>query len=346
MKFEEIKRCSKCIMPQTVDGIEFNEDGICNICTSFKKNFEEKTLKKEAELINLLEKFKGQGQYDCLVPFSGGKDSVYTLYLCKKFGLKPLAYNFNNHFHTEIGERNLHQILDKLGVDLIQFTPNWETAKKLCQKGVKKYGDFCWFCNCGIYASSINRAIIEKIPLIIYGESSLSDQTGMSASEIIEKVYKDNCQHGITEVEYLDNNLSQKDLQPYLLPDMNLIKNISIVHLADYIKWNKFEILEFIKKEFDWQEADPNDKNFNSKTEHIDCKYAIIKEHMKFLKRGYAVNTSTASEKIRLGEITRDQALKEINKDDLIPKNLDDFLRDMELTKEEFLTIMLTHKKY
>ncbi len=76
----ELKRCVKCMLPETHETIIFDEEGVCNICkqNEFKKDkidWEE----RKVELGKLIEQHRGKYDYDCIVPFSGGKDSVWTL---------------------------------------------------------------------------------------------------------------------------------------------------------------------------------------------------------------------------------------------------------------------------
>ena len=80
-----MKRCSKCLLPETHETIEFNKEGKCNICIQHEyKNTNIDWNIKKKELNDLIEKFRGKNDYDCIIPFSGGKDSTWTLYYLKK----------------------------------------------------------------------------------------------------------------------------------------------------------------------------------------------------------------------------------------------------------------------
>src|SRR4030042_131921 len=96
------RRCTRCLLPETFPDITFDEDGVCNYCVEYlekgKKTPRWQTL-REKRVERLIEKSRNKGDYDCLVSYSGGKDSTYLLYVLKeKYGLNVLAYTCNTGF--------------------------------------------------------------------------------------------------------------------------------------------------------------------------------------------------------------------------------------------------------
>ena len=82
---KELKRCTRCLLPETHESITFDDEGLCNICQqNHFKNNSINWLNKHKDLDKLVEQYRGKNDYDCLVPFSGGKDSVWTLYYLVK----------------------------------------------------------------------------------------------------------------------------------------------------------------------------------------------------------------------------------------------------------------------
>ena len=96
----ELRRCSRCVIPETHETIVFDDEGICNICRQQDYKQEKIDWKaKKIDLDELIETYRGKGDYDCIVPFSGGKDSTWTLYyLVKEYGIKPLVVRFDHGF--------------------------------------------------------------------------------------------------------------------------------------------------------------------------------------------------------------------------------------------------------
>jgi asparagine synthetase B (glutamine-hydrolysing) len=95
-----LRRCSKCILPETMPFIEFDEYGLCNYCRDTKPL---NKLKSKQELIELISPYKGAGDYDCVVPFSGGRDSCYSLHIIvKELGLKPLTFTYDWGMFTDL----------------------------------------------------------------------------------------------------------------------------------------------------------------------------------------------------------------------------------------------------
>src|SRR6266496_6295906 len=169
-----LKRCVKCGFPETYETIEFDDKGVCNICR--QKNFKDTSIDWPARkkmLDSLVEEYRGKYDYDCLVPFSGGKDSTYTLnYLVREYKVKPLVIQFNHGFMRPTLNKNNERTFKKLGVDVLSFTPNWKVVKRLMKEALIRKGDFCWHCHTGIFAYPMQVAIRYKVPLILWGEPS------------------------------------------------------------------------------------------------------------------------------------------------------------------------------
>ena len=149
--------CKKCLLPETHETISFDSAGVCNICE--QNSYKEEKIdwdKKKEELKLLISEHKGKYEYDCIIPYSGGKDSTWTLYyLIKEFKINPLVVRFDHGFLRPTLEENVKKVSRELGFDMINFTPNWKIVQKLMLKSFLDKGDFCWHCHTGIFLSNV-----------------------------------------------------------------------------------------------------------------------------------------------------------------------------------------------
>ena len=169
-----MKQCSRCVMPETSETLAFDGGGVCTVCqqVEFKQTGIDWDAKK-LEFEKLVEEVRGKHDYDCIVPFSGGKDSTYTLwYLVKELGLKPLVVRFDHGFMRSTLIENNIRSFRKLGCDVMTFTPNWQVVRKLMFEALRRRADFCWHCHTGIFAYPMRIAVEKQVPLVIWGEPS------------------------------------------------------------------------------------------------------------------------------------------------------------------------------
>lgn len=355
MDMTELKRCSWCVTPETHETVVYDGDGVCNICRQqeFKKEQIDWTAKKK-ELDALVEQYRGRYDYDCIVPFSGGKDSTWTLYyLVKEYGIKPLVVRFNHGFLRPNLNRNTLQTMRKLGVDFHEFTPNMKVAQKLMLESFLDKGDFCWHCHTGIFAYPMWVSIRYRIPLIFWGEPSAEYTSYYSydqPEEVDEKRFNRATNLGITADDMfvrLEGTVGERDLMPYRYPPLAELRKIQSrsVCLGSYIPWNAKAQSEIIQKELGWQGDEVENVPPDYKYEKIECYLQGVRDYIKYIKRGYTRPCHLASIDIRNQRITREQGMKMIRDyEGKRPPSLDYFLSDyVGLTEEEFMEVALSH---
>ena len=149
-----LRRCTRCAMPETHETIEFDAEGVCNVCRQHEfKQSQIDWAARERDLVALIEQYRGKYDYDCIVPFSGGKDSTYTLYtLVARYKVKPLVVTFDHGFLRPTLLANTERTIKKLGVDYLTFRPSWKVVQKLMRESLLRKGDFCWHCHTGIFS--------------------------------------------------------------------------------------------------------------------------------------------------------------------------------------------------
>ena len=105
---------------------------------------------------------------DCIIPVSGGKDSHYQVWLLKeKYGMNPLLVTFNHGFNTPAGNRNLRNLVEKSGCDLVRYSAGKDSVKKIARYMLEKVGDITWHYHAGIRTYPFQVAVERNIPLIV-----------------------------------------------------------------------------------------------------------------------------------------------------------------------------------
>jgi N-acetyl sugar amidotransferase len=345
--FRNIHYCLRCCMPQTQDDIEFDEMGICLACKASEEKMHIDWAQRERELRLLLEdaKAKSGNNYDCIVPISGGKDSTFQLHvLTKIYGMKPLAVTFNHNWYSETGWYNLQNSLEQFNVDHIMFTPNRDLINRLARRSLYKIGDSCWHCHSGVGSFPLQIAVKFNIPLIIWGES-VAEESGRAGYQIkpmkFDRNYFVKISSKVEESEMVGDGLTSKDLYPFKIPSAEECGEMSIlgIHLGNYIFWDGERQVEFVKKEYNWQETDV--EGAYKKYKSVECFMAGMHDFTKYLKRGFGRGSNQASIDVRAGLMTREEGFEFAKKYDAQrPNSLDYYLKITGLSEEEFLRVM------
>lgn len=351
-----MKKCIKCGLPETYETIEFDSNGVCNICN--QKDYKDTKIDWESrkqKLDELVEQYRGKYDYDCIVPFSGGKDSTFTLwYLVKEYNLKPLVVQFNHGFMRPTLKENNERTFKKLGVDTISFTPNWRLVKRLMLESLIRKGDFCWHCHTGIFAYPMHLALKFQVPLVFWGEPSSEytayyDYQDDEIESVDEVRFNRFVNLGITAEDMAgmissDFDFDQRELMPFTYPPLRDLKRLKYrsVCLGSFIPWDVKKQSALIQEELGWKgdqvEGMPWDKY---PYEKIECSMQGVRDYIKWLKRGYGRVTQMTALDIRNGRITKEEA------DTLVaefegkkPPSLTLFLEYLGMTETEFYDIV------
>ncbi|MGQ0535694.1 MAG: N-acetyl sugar amidotransferase [Methanobacteriota archaeon] len=347
-------RCTRCVMPETLETIVFDEQGVCSVC----RNQDIKQTKidwsaRKSDFAALIESYRGKHDYDCIVPFSGGKDSTFTLHhLVTEYDVKPLVVRFDHGFLRSKLHENTTRTLRKLGVDFLQFTPNWKVVQRLMLQAFLEKGDFCWHCHTGIFSYPMWVAIRYHVPLVVWGEPSSEYTTYYSydqPEEVDEKRFNRYINLGINADDMLvrlEGLVSERDLKPFSYPPLRELRRINYrsVCLGSYLPWDVKRQAKLIEDELGWQGDEVEGVPPGYGYEKIECYMQGVRDYIKFIKRGYARPAHLASIDIRNGRMTHDEGLRVVQKNEgQRPPSLDLFLDFVGLTEDEFYEIARSH---
>lgn len=344
--FDRIRYCVRCCMPETSEGTVFDELGVCRACQSSEQKMHINWAERERDLWTLLDSYKNNAgdNWDCLVPISGGKDSAFQLHiLVKLLGMKPLACTFSHTWFTETGEYNLLNILEKLDVDHVMFTPRRSLVNGIARRSLFAIGDACWHCHAGVGAYPLQVAVMYNIPLIVWGESIA--ETGNKASYkdgvVFDEDYYKTVSMKANVDEMVCDYLTKRDLYPFRFPSAEELRKLGMrgIFLGDYFFWDAERQVEFLKKEYDWREdnVEGTYKGYKS----VECRMAGVHDYAKFIKRGFGRTTDHASQDVRAGLLTREEAFELIKAyDPKRPGQLDYYLSITGFSEQEFEEIL------
>ena len=350
MAIKSLKYCNRCVMPETTEGIEFDENGICTACTSSEQKMHINWNERREMLDSLLNKAKKDAKkndspYDCIVPISGGKDSTYQLHvLVKVYKLRVLAVTFSHNWYSKIGFYNLVNCLEEFNVDHIQFTPNRKSVGVAARKSLKAIGDACWHCHSGVGSFPLHIAVKFKIPLLIWGESIAEASGRASHFNPVLKFDRDYFLKVSAKVSVDDFSSDKEERRMFQLfepPTMEecIEQDVHGIHIGDFIFWDEEKQLEFIQEEYGWIEdtVEGAYKGYKS----VECIMPGVHDYTNYLKRGYGRATSQASNDVRQGLMGRSEALKIAHEvDQLEPAALKYFLSITGYTEEDFYKSM------
>ncbi|BAN36694.1 N-acetyl sugar amidotransferase [Sulfuricella denitrificans skB26] len=346
-----IKYCTRCCVPETQEGVEFDEMGICTACRSSEEKMHIDWTVREKQLRTILEeaKAKSGNGYDCVLPISGGKDSFFQAHvLVKVYGLKPLAVTFNQNWVSETGFYNLQRCLEVFDLDHLQFTPARSLVNRLAKKSLDAIGDACWHCHSGVGAFPLQVATRFKIPLLVWGES-ISENAGRASYSCpgvkFDRDYFTKVSAKLTAQEMTSAELSARDLHPFELPSYEEIEKTGVwgIHLGDYMFWDDERQTEWIREVYGWRETEMEGAYKGYKS--AECIMAGVHDFTCYLKRGFGRSTGQASVDVRNGLLTRKEGFELIrHHDQERPEALDYYLKITGLSEAEFYDVMREKK--
>lgn len=325
-----MRRCTKCILPETMPFMEFNHQGVCNYCLNYKKI----KIKDEQALEKLATKYRSKtGKPDCVVAFSGGRDSSYGLHYVKKvLKMNPIAFTYDWGMIADLGRRNQARMVGKLGVEHVIISGDIEKKRGYIKQYIKAW---------------LKRPHLGMIPLFMAGDKPVEYYVTKVAKKYDIKMILLCRGNELETTEYKFGFLRVKDSEPrgvmhelslygrirlglagiwqYILNPAYINQSLfetafaywttymirfNFVYLWHYVKWEEEKIVSLLRKEYGWEtEKDTiltwrTDDGTSPFYNYIYCAVA-----------GFTENDAFRSNQIREGVLTREEALRIIKQE-------------------------------
>ncbi len=348
--------CRRCLLTDEVPDVTIAEDGECSACKAHDaawRSWPEVRARRTAELERLLAAARRANRpYDVLVPLSGGKDSTYVLYLARRrFGLRCLAATFDNGFLSEHARANIGRAVEALQVDHVFFRPDVQALRALYRTFFLKTGFFCPACMLAIDRAMIRTAAADRIPLILKGTSSRTEEYvsprfflpgGPRFHEAVVDGEPVAARSSLTDPRGLTRRLLL-----HLAGAEAVVKYSygAVVDVPDYLDWDYDEIFATIAREVGWRADRPD-------AEHSDCRVDPAVDYIRERKYPALVPELTRYSKlVTLGVLSKEQARAKLHlpppgAPPPEPAALGVLLDALGLTRDEFEAVIADHDRH
>ena len=312
-----MRRCARCILPQTFPGISFNSEGLCNYCQNYRRRKESEKAKKkyEQKFIDLLKEHRKKSSHDVLMAYSGGKDSTYTLDLfVNKYKLRVLALTFDNTFISEKAFENAKKVCANLCVDYMIIGPNPQVLRKIFRiaskeeifpaKALERASTICTSC-IGLVKSITLRTAIEKaIPFVGFGWSP-------GQAPVQSSVMKTNASLMRTTQKAIFDplfSIAGDAITPYFVSDEQFTQPEKFpwnIHPLAFLEYDEEKLITR-NKELGWEK--PNDTDLNS----TNCLLNAFANQVHRKKYGFHPYVWEIANMVRAGIMNRPEGLAKI----------------------------------
>ncbi len=332
----EHRVCARCIYDTRIQGIHFDDDGVCQYCRQteeLKARYGTGTAEGRRRLDASLSEIRAAGRgrrYDCVVGVSGGTDSSFLVAKAVEWGLRPLAVHYDNTWNSAIATENIRKVLGALDVNLYTYVIDNREADDL----------FRSFFLAGVLdldastdlalAEIMYRAASENgVGYVLEGHSFVAEGVaplsyGYFDGRLIESIHR---RFGRLPMRTYPN------MKFWTFMKWVLLKRIRKVRPLWYLDYSKQEAREFLEREFGWEYYGGH---------HLENRLSEF-SHKYYLPRKFGIDqrNNSLSAAVRAGRMAREDALREYaTPPTLAPEMLAYTRKRFGMTEGEFEDVM------
>lgn len=340
-----MKRCTRCLYPDTKPNLWFNADGLCSACIAFDLRASINWGERAEQFNNLM---RGR---DVVVASSGGKDSTWMVVKCLELGLRPLAVTATTDHLSDLGRRNLDNIANLC--DTVEVTPNKTLRRRMARHALETVGDISWCEHVLIWTVPAAEAARRGIPFVLYGENPQAEYGAGPAASQQARMMGPRWEHefgGLLGLRVAD--MAEKfpevpavafDPYRYVIRD-NILPPMRIF-MGSFFPWDGYENAAVAAKHgFEFHNA--RVEGSWGHYENLDNLQTGIHDYLRYLKFGYGRAIDICSSQIRRGRMTRAEAVECCREHDgtfpwrYIGVRIHDILEPLKLDMHDFANIV------
>jgi glucosamine--fructose-6-phosphate aminotransferase (isomerizing) len=324
-RVDRLRRCTRCILPETYPFIGFDEHGVCRYC----RNWRRIRPKGEQALLDAVAPYRSKdGSPDVIVAFSGGRDSSYGLHYVKKvLQMNPVAFTYDWGMVTDLARRNQARLCGALGVEHIIRSADITAKRRYVRKNVEAW---------------LKKPELGMVTLLMAGDKAfyaharqLRDETGIklvifcTGNMIEEASYKtglmgfaqddDNMvltkmstRNKLAMLWYFAKNYAKNPayINESLIDTANAFWQTFVVkddflYLYHYLPWDEDTIVGTIRREYNWETASDTQTTWR-----IGDGTAAFYNYIYGTMAGFTEDEAMLSNMVREGSIDRAEALR------------------------------------
>ena len=334
----------------------FDDEGVCNACRwAEMKDNEIDWEEKEYELRELCDNHRSRtGNYDCIVPGSGGKDSTFAAHILKyKYNMNPLTVTWAPHVYTSIGFSNFQKWIHS-GLDNILMTPNGKVHRLLTKLAFENLVHPFQPFIIGQRNVAPKTSVLYGIPLVFYGDNPAEngnniednfkptmDRKFFEGDRDISKLFLGGIPGDILVKDY---GIEEGELLPYLPGDVEKLRKVGteVHYLSYYTKWDPQECYYYAVENSGFSPNTERTQGSYSKYSGIDDKIDPLHYYTTLIKFGIGRATYDACQEIRNKKIDRQEGVALVKKyDSEFPtKYFSEMLEYMDIDEKRFWEII------
>lgn len=326
------KICSRCIYDERVNGISFDEDGVCNYCKqvdSLMDQFgtgQKKGLEKLDQLVADIKKAGKGKKYDCMVGVSGGTDSSYMLFWALENGLRPLAVHYDNTWNTAIATENIRKVTAALDIDLYTIVIDNKESDDIYKAFFKASVAEIEASTDLALAETLYRAASKfGVKYVLEGHSFVTEGITPVGRNYFDGKY----------IKSIHKKFGKLPMKTYPLMTFSrfmywtVFKRIKKVRPYWYMDYSKEDAKAFLEKEYDWKYYGGH---------HLENRMtAFYHSYYMPTKFDSDLRNNTLSAQVRNGTKSREEAWKEYNSEPLLEDDLINYFKKrLQLSDQEF----------